>query len=122
MDRNVRASSILVRGTKSLNQKIIMQSEKVKALNAAIVICILALIAIVARPFLAVENEPAITYDSVNLHIQYKGCVVADKHEEDGTYMLVITNKYWPLRAQYKTITVSQHIYTNLYFIGDTIK
>lgn len=68
------------------------------------------------------RNEPTITYDSVSLHIQYKGCVISDKFEEDGTYKLVLTSKYWRLKNQYKEITVSQHIYTNLYFIGDAIK
>lgn len=70
----------------------------------------------------SVGNKPTITYDSVNLHIQYKGCVVANKFEEDGTYKLIITSKYWPLKDQYKEITVNQNIYNNLYFIGDTIK
>ena len=118
MDRNVRASSILVRGTKSLNQRI-MSTEK--PFWAIVIICIITLASLVISSFTS-EDEPTITYDSVNLHIQYKGCVVADKFEEDGTYKLIITNKYWPLKDQYKTITVNQNIYTNLYFIGDTIK
>lgn len=117
MDRNVRASSILVRGTKSLNQRI-MSTEK--PFWAIVIICVIALASILISSF--TPEDDTIVYDSVNLHIQYKGCVVANKFEEDGTYKLIITNKYWPLKDQYKEITVKQHIYTNLYFIGDTIK
>lgn len=117
MDRNVRASSILVRGTKSLNQRI-MSTEK--PFWAIVIICIIALASILISSF--TSEDDTIVYDSVNLHIQYKGCVVTNKFEEDGTYKLIITSKYWPLKDQYKEITVNQHLYTNLYFIGDTIK
>lgn len=121
MDRNVRASSILVRGTKSLNQRIMNPFEKPFWTFA--IVCVIAIAMSIAFPSVTLKDvKSTITYDSVNLHIQYKGCVVANKFEEDGTYKLIITNRYWPLKDQYKEITVSQHIYTNLYFIGDTIK
>ena len=84
-------------------------------------VCVIVLFTLTVHA-LSSKPEPTITYDSVNLHIQYKGCVVVNKFEEDGTYKLIITSKYWPLKDQYKEITVNQHIYTNLYFIGDTIK
>ena len=84
-------------------------------------VCIILLFVFVVSPF-KTKDEPTIIYDSVNLHTQYKGCVVANKFEEDGAYKLIITNKYWPLKDQYKEITVQQHVYNNLYFIGDTTK
>lgn len=87
---------------------------------AIVIICIITLASLVISSF--TSEDDIITYDSVNLHIQYKGCVVANKFEEDGTYKLIITSKYWPLKDQYKEITVNQNIYNNLYFIGDTIK
>lgn len=96
-------------------------SKAFKSLLIGFNACIILLFVLTVS-YLSVRNEPTITYDSVNLHIQYKGCVVANKFEEDGTYKLIITSKYWPLKDQYKEITVNQHIYTNLYFIGDSIK
>ena len=92
------------------------------AITVWIIICIILILVLIMGLTFDAKNKPTITYDSVNLHIQYKGCVVADKLEKDGTYKLVITNRYWPLKDQYKEITVNQNIYTNLYFIGDTIK
>lgn len=92
------------------------------AITVWIIICIILIRVLTMGLTFDTKNKPTITYDSVNLHIQYKGCVVANKFEEDGTYKLIITSKYWPLKDQYKTITVNQNIYNNLYFIGDTIK
>lgn len=86
-----------------------------------IILYIILVLVLMGSPFNK-KNESTIIYDSINLHIQYKGCVVTNKFEEDGTYKLIITSKYWPLKDQYKTITVNQNIYNNLYFIGDTIK
>lgn len=99
-----------------------MENRFEKPFWILVVIGIIAVISIVKPSFKAKDVESAIIYDSVSLHIQYKGCVVSDKFEENGTYKLVITNKYWRLKDRYKEITVQQHIYTNLYFIGDTIK
>lgn len=57
--------------------------------------------------------------NSVELHTRYKKYIVLEKYPTDSLYILKLQN---PLIKDVSSVAVSEWIYYNLYFVGDTIK
>lgn len=64
-------------------------------------------------------KEQNINTNSVELHTQYKKYIVLNKYSKDSLYILELKN---PITKDVSSVAISEWIYYNLYFVGDTIK
>lgn len=58
-------------------------------------------------------------YNFVELQMRFKRYLLVDKYERKNKYIFILEN---PITKERKKINVTQAMYTNVYFIGDTIK
>lgn len=80
------------------------------------IIAVITLV-ICAKQFYEDNNVKVI--DSVQLHTQYKKYIVLDKYSKKDLYILKLKN---PMTKNASSVAISEWIYYNLYFVGDTIK
>lgn len=64
-------------------------------------------------------TEKDIEYNFVELQMRFKHYTLVDKYEENNKYIFILAN---PITEEKKRISVTQAMYTNVYFVGDTIK
>lgn len=90
-----------------------------KVTKKILIIVILVLVAIfLQRRF----TTPKLIYNYVEIHTEYKNYIVVDKFKSKDNYYLVLYNKVKHSNKVYKRIAVTENIYYNVYFVGDTIK
>lgn len=58
-------------------------------------------------------------YNSVELKTEFKTFIVIEKYSRNNRYYLKLYNQ---LTENSKVVEVTQNIYYNVYFVGDTIK
>lgn len=58
-------------------------------------------------------------YNSVELKTEFKTFIVIEKYSKSNRYYLKLYNQ---LTENSKVVEVTQNIYYNVYFVGDTIK
>lgn len=64
--------------------------------------------------------EPKDPYGFVDLQIRFKHYVVSDKYQEDeDTYVIRLVN---PVTGNEYKAYITDYLYMNVYFVGDTIK
>lgn len=64
-------------------------------------------------------KEQNVNTNSVELHTQYKRYIVLNKYSKDSLYIFELKN---PITNDVSSVMISEWIYYNLYFVGDTIK
>lgn len=64
-------------------------------------------------------HEPFV-YNYVELSTKYKRYTVVDKYKKNDYYHLNLQNPY--VNDRYSNVIVTENIYYNIYFVGDTIK
>lgn len=69
----------------------------------------------------ALKNwEPKDPYGFVDLQMRFKHYVVSDKYQEDeDTYVIRLVN---PVTGDEYKAYITDYLYMNVYFVGDTIK
>lgn len=69
----------------------------------------------------ALKNwEPKDPYGFVDLQMRFKHYVVSDKYQEDeDTYVIRLVN---PVTGNEYKAYITDYLYMNVYFVGDTIK
>ena len=69
----------------------------------------------------ALKNwEPKEPYGFVDLQMRFKHYVVSDKYQEDeDTYVIRLVN---PVTGDEYKAYITDYLYMNVYFVGDTIK
>ena len=66
------------------------------------------------------EYVPKDPYNFVDLQILYKHYIVSDKFQESETdYVFRLVN---PVTDQEYKVYITDYLYMNVYFVGDTIK
>lgn len=64
--------------------------------------------------------EPKDPYGFVDLQMRFKHYVVSDKYQEDeDTYVIRLVN---PVTGNEYKAYITDYLYMNVYFVGDTIK
>lgn len=77
-------------------------------------------ITIVIICYMFKEYVPKDPYNFVDLQIRYKHYIVSDKFQESETdYVFRLVN---PITDQEYKVYVTDYLYMNVYFVGDTIK
>lgn len=81
---------------------------------------LVVMITIVVIIYILKNWEPKDPYGFVDLQIRFKHYVVSDKYQEDeDTYVIRLVNPV--TRNEYKAY-ITDYLYMNVYFVGDTIK
>lgn len=83
---------------------------------------ILILILMAAGAYIAIQcvlDHPI--YNFVDMQMKYKRYLVVDKYVEhfSDSYVFILKN---PVTNQNNRVYVKDYLYTNVYFVGDTIK
>lgn len=83
-------------------------------------ILVIILIIIIAYTIIRCIPEHPI-YNFVDLQIKYKRYLLVDKYVENfsNSYVFILKN---PVTNQNNRVYVKDYLYTNVYFVGDTIK
>lgn len=83
-------------------------------------ILVIILIIIIAYTIIRCIPEHSI-YNFVDLQMKYKRYLLEDKYMEhiSGNYVFILMN---PVTKQSNKVYVKDYLYTNVYFVGDTIK
>lgn len=78
------------------------------------------MVTIVVIIYILKNWEPKDPYGFVDLQMRFKHYVVSDKYQEDeDTYVIRLVNPV--TRNEYKAY-ITDYLYMNVYFVGDTIK
>jgi len=83
---------------------------------------VLILILIVAGAYIALKCIPERPiYNFVDMQMKYKRYLVVDKYVEHFSdyYVFILKN---PVTKQNSKVYVKDYLYSNVYFVGDTIK
>ena len=105
--------------TKIVNNNIV---NKISGYVVLIIIIFISCIGIYIKhtDYNTITNKSIIN-NSVELSARYKNCIVVDKCTTQGNYFLYIENPYLKQHKR-SLVKVTENIYYNIYFIGDTIK
>lgn len=77
-------------------------------------------IAIIAIVHMLKDWEPKDPYGFVDLQMRFKHYVVSNKYQEDeDTYVIRLVN---PVTGNEYKAYITDYLYMNVYFVGDTIK
>ena len=60
-----------------------------------------------------------IKYNFIELQMRFKHYTLVDKYEENDKYIFILVN---PITEKKEKVSVTQAMYTNVYFVGDMIK
>lgn len=78
------------------------------------------MITIVVIIYILKNWEPKDPYGFVDLQMRFKHYVVSDKYQEDeDTYVIRLVN---PVTGNEYKAYITDYLYMNVYFVGDTIK
>lgn len=81
---------------------------------------LVVMITIVVIIYILKNWEPKDPYGFVDLQIRFKHYVVSDKYQEDeDTYVIRLVN---PVTGNEYKAYITDYLYMNVYFVGDTIK
>ena len=59
------------------------------------------------------------TFNYIEMSTRFKHCIVVDKYQDNAINYVTVYNTF---TKKYQTINVTDNLYYNVYFIGDTIK
>lgn len=78
------------------------------------------MVTIVVIIYILKNWEPKDPYGFVDLQMRFKHYVVSDKYQEDeDTYVIRLVN---PVTGNEYKAYITDYLYMNVYFVGDTIK
>ena len=78
------------------------------------------MVTIVVIIYILKNWEPKDPYGFVDLQMRFKHYVVSDKYQEDeDTYVMRLVN---PVTGNEYKAYITDYLYMNVYFVGDTIK
>lgn len=75
------------------------------------------IIAAIISPFR--KEDKVKIYNFVELQMRFKHYMLIDKLQEDNQYIFYLVN---PVTKQEYKVSVTEALYCNIYFVGDTIK
>lgn len=81
---------------------------------------LVVMVTIVVIIYILKNWEPKDPYSFVDLQMRFKHYVVSDKYQEDeDTYVIRLVN---PVTGNEYKAYITDYLYMNVYFVGDTIK
>lgn len=81
---------------------------------------LVVMVTIVVIIYILKNWEPKDPYGFVDLQMRFKHYVVSDKYQEDeDTYVIRLVN---PVTGNKYKAYITDYLYMNVYFVGDTIK
>ena len=81
---------------------------------------LVVMVTIVVIIYILKNWEPKDPYGFVDLQMRFKHYVVSDKYQEDeDTYVIRLVN---PVTVNEYKAYITDYLYMNVYFVGDTIK
>ena len=81
---------------------------------------LVVMVTIVVIIYILKNWEPKDPYGFVDLQMRFKHYVVSDKYQEDeDTYVIRLVN---PVTGNEYKADITDYLYMNVYFVGDTIK
>lgn len=81
---------------------------------------LVVMVTIVVIIYILKNWEPKDPYGFVDLQMRFKHYVVSDKYQEDeDTYVIRLVN---PVTGNECKAYITDYLYMNVYFVGDTIK
>lgn len=81
---------------------------------------LVVMVTIVVIVYILKNWEPKDPYGFVDLQMRFKHYVVSDKYQEDeDTYVIRLVN---PVTGNEYKAYITDYLYMNVYFVGDTIK
>ena len=81
---------------------------------------LVVMITVVVIIYILKNWEPKDPYGFVDLQMRFKHYVVSDKYQEDeDTYVIRLVN---PVTGNEYKAYITDYLYMNVYFVGDTIK
>lgn len=81
---------------------------------------LVVMVTIVVIIYILKNWEPKDPYGFVDLQMRFKHYVVSDKYQEDeDTYVIRLIN---PVTGNEYKAYITDYLYMNVYFVGDTIK
>lgn len=81
---------------------------------------LVVMVTIVVIIYILKNWEPKDPYGFVDLQMRFKHYVVSDKYQEDeDTYVIRLVN---PVTGDEYKAYITDYLYMNVYFVGDTIK
>lgn len=81
---------------------------------------LVVMVTIVVIIYILKNWEPKDPYGFVDLQMRFKHYVVSDKYQEDeDTYVIRLVN---PVTGNEYKVYITDYLYMNVYFVGDTIK
>lgn len=103
-------------GRKSTNSMIRRSSNILNSTSKLLVV----IVTIVVIIYILKNWEPKDPYGFVDLQMRFKHYVVSDKYQEDeDTYVIRLVN---PVTGNEYKAYITDYLYMNVYFVGDTIK
>lgn len=103
-------------GRKSTNSMIRRSSNILNSTSKLLVV----MVTIVVIIYILKNWEPKDPYGFVDLQMRFKHYVVSDKYQEDeDTYVIRLVN---PVTGNEYKAYITDYLYMNVYFVGDTIK
>lgn len=81
---------------------------------------LVVMVTIVVIIYILKNWEPKDPYGFVDLQMRFKHYVVSNKYQEDkDTYVIRLVN---PVTGDEYKVYITDYLYMNVYFVGDTIK
>lgn len=81
---------------------------------------LVVMVTIIVIIYILKNWEPKDPYGFVDLQMRFKHYVVSDKYQEDeDTYVIRLVN---PVTGNEYKAYITDYLYMNVYFVGDTIK
>ena len=81
---------------------------------------LVVMVTIVVIIYILKNWEPKDPFGFVDLQMRFKHYVVSDKYQEDeDTYVIRLVN---PVTGNEYKASITDYLYMNVYFVGDTIK
>lgn len=103
-------------GRKSTNSMIRRSSNILNSTSKLLVV----MVTIVVIIYILKNWEPKDPYGFVDLQMRFKHYVVSNKYQEDeDTYVIRLVN---PVTGNEYKAYITDYLYMNVYFVGDTIK
>lgn len=103
-------------GRKSTNSMIRRSSNILNSTSKLLVVMITVVVII----YILKNWEPKDPYGFVDLQMRFKHYVVSNKYQEDeDTYVIRLVN---PVTGNEYKAYITDYLYMNVYFVGDTIK
>lgn len=103
-------------GRKSTNSMIRRSSNILNSTSKLLVV----MVTIVVIIYILKNWEPKDPYGFVDLQMRFKHYIVSNKYQEDeDTYVIRLVN---PVTGNEYKAYITDYLYMNVYFVGDTIK